>query len=369
MPIDSGFAVLTVLVLTAAAGYVWDDRRICTYVPGIVIMMALPAVLVNVGVLPLASSVYDAVFAYALPYSISLLLLGVDLRRVWRLCRPLAGIFAVMCVIAVVSVYVSRLFFDLGPDEPEIVPMMAGSYVGGVTNLLGVAEAIGLDRGVTATLMAVDNATASLYVLLVAPLAAWSGLHRHFPHSDPARYVESNAEESKLRMRGGTAVIAIALAGILTWAGLEAASALGIANYGLLLVAVLTVVAVTLLPVTVSEFDRTGLELGWWLMCLFLAALGSSLHVQAIIDHALSFLGFCVVALCFQLLVSVVAAWVLRKPLSEVLVNTVTISIGWPIGAAFARSFRWPWLAMPTLLLGAFAESAASLLGLGLPRF
>jgi uncharacterized membrane protein len=132
--------------LTGTAGFFfWLERatgwRVFQYVVPMIWIYTTPMLMRNLGVLPEASPVYDAVREYGLPSFIVLLLIGVDVGAAVRVMGKGVGVMLLGTAGVVVGGPVSYYFVHgwLDPEAWKGFGALAGSWIGGTANMAAVA--------------------------------------------------------------------------------------------------------------------------------------------------------------------------------------------------------------------------------------
>jgi hypothetical protein len=101
-PADS-WALWTTLIVCAAAGLRAEKTQIGAALSSPLVTMFIALVLVNVGVLPIEAPIYSAINKFLVPLAVPMLLLGADLRKVFRDTGSLLLAFMIGAVATMVS--------------------------------------------------------------------------------------------------------------------------------------------------------------------------------------------------------------------------------------------------------------------------
>lgn len=105
-PTDS-WGLWTTLLVCAAAGLRAEKTRVGAALSSPLVTMFISLVLVNVGVLPTDAPIYGAINKFLVPLAVPMLLLGADLRRVFRDTGSLLLAFMIGTVATVCSTIVA----------------------------------------------------------------------------------------------------------------------------------------------------------------------------------------------------------------------------------------------------------------------
>jgi len=145
--ITSEAGLLAVLSGVCAVFY-WLEKatrwRIFNYLPPLVFIYAVPAVLCNLGVLPATAPAHDALDQFALPIMLVLLLLEVDVVGTLRMMGRGVVVMAFGTLGVVLGAPVGLLLVKrwMDADAWKAFGSLAGSWVGGSANLAAVNNMI-----------------------------------------------------------------------------------------------------------------------------------------------------------------------------------------------------------------------------------
>ena len=172
--------IWTALLASASFGYYANRTQVGGALSGPVCAMLAGALLANVGVLPPpgphVSTIQTTVVSLATP----LLLLGADLRVVFRSTRRLLGAFCLgsvaTAVAASVSFYVlASAMHGVGsaPDGDgwKVAAALTAKNIGGGLNYVAVANTLGVSPGAFAAGITADN----FFALAYFPIVSWLG--------------------------------------------------------------------------------------------------------------------------------------------------------------------------------------------------
>ncbi|HLA39014.1 MAG TPA: DUF819 family protein, partial [Candidatus Glassbacteria bacterium] len=117
--------------------YKWGSR-----LSGPVVALIGGLAAANLGLIPIASPVYDAVWDYIVPLCIPLLLLKADLRKIWRETGRMMLMFNVSAVGTIVGAFAAAILVGrlVGTWLPEVGGIMTASYIGGAMNFLATVK-------------------------------------------------------------------------------------------------------------------------------------------------------------------------------------------------------------------------------------
>lgn len=364
-------ALLAMVCVSAAIGYAIDASRWGTRVPGIFIAVLIPMALTAGDVIPTVAPLYDVLGANLIPLAVALLLVGADLRRIYRVGGPLLLIFALACVATLAGVLIAGHLFDLGPDRAAISAVMAGTYIGGSTNLLAISQLVEWSSPSALSVAFAADAVGGLVFLAVIMLAPnLSGLRRILPSevmesARAGRSTTTPAESASLTLEG--LFLALALAAGIVAASFAIADLLGIRDSALLVISCVALLIGNLRP---EFFARTrGPEaLGTMCIYLFMPVIGAMTDLRTLTGTALEVVGFALSIVGIHLLLLAVATRFLRFDLAAVLIASNAAVLGPSTAAAMASSFHWRSLVAPGLMCGLLGGAIANFIGVAVYR-
>ena len=172
--------IWTALLASASFGYYANRTQVGGALSGPVCAMLAGALLANVGVLPPPGPHFSTIQTTVVSLATPLLLLGADLRVVFRSTRRLLGAFCLgsvaTAVAASVSFYVlASAMHGVGsaPDGDgwKVAAALTAKNIGGGLNYVAVANTLGVSPGAFAAGITADN----FFALAYFPVVSWLG--------------------------------------------------------------------------------------------------------------------------------------------------------------------------------------------------
>jgi uncharacterized membrane protein len=292
-------------VLTGVcAFFYWLEKatawRLFNYMPPLVFVYVVPAILTNVGVLPPKSPVSDAFDKLVLPMMLVLLLLELDVVSAVRVMGRgvVVMLFGTLGVVVGAPVGFVLVQSWLSSDGWKAFGALSGSWVGGTANLAAVAEMIEA-RDAERSLAVLGDTT--IYLIWLPILMASKGFAASFAHwtgvsDDRVANMEAAAAALPRAAHAATYrdflyLFALSLAA--TWISNVAAGPLaGLTPYlsastwRILLVTTLGI-GLSLTPLRRIPASR---ELGMALVLLYMAQMGATADLAGMKSQALPFL-------------------------------------------------------------------------------
>jgi uncharacterized membrane protein len=184
--ITSPLALAGVVALVVALAF-WLDRRVkpLSRIGASLLAIILGAILSNLGLVPSASPIYDAVGGPVTSLAIAWLLLSVNLSDLKEAGGPMVAAFGVAVIGTALGAAVGAFLFAgaFGEDTWKLAGTLTGTYSGGSVNFVSVGRGVGLPDRLFAGATAADNLTTGLWLgaSLMLPLA----LRKFYPTPIP----------------------------------------------------------------------------------------------------------------------------------------------------------------------------------------
>lgn len=357
---------------------------------GAIVALLGAMILANLGVIPIESPVYDAVWSYVVPLSIPLLLFQSNILKIWHESGRLLIIFLISAIGTVAGAIVSfSLLKDLIPGLPHIAAMISGSYTGGSVNFAALATRFDVPGETVSSAVVADNLLMAVYFLVLIALPAFGFFRNKFgtPHIDE---VESRDEADKtaaasywkrkeialndIALAVGTSFVIVAVSFKLA----EVSSNLipqdanifltilrAIIGDNYLMLTTLTLLLVTLIP---KYFERINgaQEIGTFLIYIFFVVIGVPASIPLIIQNAPLILLFAAIIVFINMLVSFSLGKLFKFDLEEIILSS-NANIGGPTtAAAMAISRGWTKLVGPILIVGTLGYIIGNYIGTAL---
>lgn len=367
--------VFAILCAAAALAEWLGNRGIGRRIGGILIVIALGAVLANTGVIPSSSNappLYGQVLTLAAPLSIFMLLMDVNLVSLKQAGGRMLGAFLIGSAATMTGVLCAFWLTDartwLGEFAGPISGMYVATYIGGSANFNAIATNYGVvnQAGLFAGANAVDNVATAVWLaaLLILPRAMHALLK--------TRQLDAVAEEAP----GATAaVVPLTLGSLTTLMALAFGSywlSLTLSNWtaglGARIPAILILTTLALLIAQLPALRRLGgaNTLGTYGAYLFLAVIGAYCDLGELAKlgklGALLML-FVTIAVFVHGLIVFAAGALLRLP-PEMMAIASCANIGGPTTVMpTARSLNRMDLLLPGILVGSLGNAIGTYAG------
>ena len=333
------FQILWVLTATIALSIALERSRFQRYLPGPILVLIIPCLLANAGILPSQSPVYDSIASIAIPFGVTLLLLRANLGEILRSSGKMLPVYLLGAFGVVVSVLLVGQAFHFD-GEVEIWSLLSALFIGSVVNVMATAQAIQADDTLVAAVIAANAIMAPAYlaVIMVLMRSKWIGRlvgrapgssQGEFTASATANTVEKEGVAPKPPM-GELAALLYALGAFIAVEWFAAWA--GIPNYSILLVTIVAVAVPNLYPAIRHRMSGAR-EIGMISMLMFIGVLSAQIDLGALGYFSLRIMGFVALALGLNIM-SLLLIGRLMKADPHVLFLASQAGVGGPTSTA-----------------------------------
>ena len=378
--ITAPWALLVTLVVTVALADWLGRKGIAAKLGSALIVILFGAILANIGAIPKASDggpVYDPIFEIIIPGSIFLVLLDVNLSALKRAGGTMVATFLVgalgVCVGVIAAFYMLPMDVILGNHAAPFAGMYAATYTGGSANFNAVAfayEIFGSGTEFVAALV-VDNVMTAIWLILLLPLPAiLARLDRFRQFDDESLTGQADqAESGSSRIDSLAVSVPVAMAAAAVFASGKLAS--WISEQGLPIPSILIVTTLALIAAQLPGVHRLRLAqpIGVWGMLLFLACIGASADLAALIEaRELGLVLFGFVTVVFVVHLAFLLAWGWWRRIDPVILAMASVTNIGGSSTAFvvSEANHREDLLLPGILVGALGSAIGTYIGFGL---
>jgi uncharacterized membrane protein len=357
-------ALLGICALAAGLERTAWGRRISG--AGIILLTALLAA--QFGVIPRSAPLYGTIWTYLVPLAIALFLLKADLIKVFTEGGRVLIAFLAGMAGTIAGAALAALIVDLGVNEARIAGVFAATYTGGSLNFVAVAEAVGLqDSSQLSAALAIDNIFGVGFILLLNLAAGWSLFQRWYgwraDRLGERLLPVEDADAGGASLFGLLSALAVSAAAVAVSDAVS--TALGIANYEMLVLTVIVTVLATLGRSVLAGLKGEDV-IAMMFMYLFFAIIGAGADLGEMLQAAPGM--FVMVGCIFVVhaLAVLAVGRLLKLNYAEMVTASLACIAGPPIAAAIAILFKWRNLVAPGILTGILGYVLGNFAGVGL---
>jgi uncharacterized membrane protein len=350
------------------AGIFWISelpalQKVFRITPAVIYCYFVPTLSTTVGIIPMASPVYEWMTRYLLPVALLLLMITVDLKSILKLGRTAlimvtAGAIGIMMGAQIAYVAFARW---LPPDGWKGLAALTGSWIGGTANMVAIAESVGTPDAIMGPIIVVDTVVGYGWMGVLLFLSAWQVLFDRRLQADTTALAETNKLLAELdthrqptQLRDIAIILGLGFAGAVLAVQLGAAlPALGdptIISHTTWAVLIVVTGGLLLSFTPVRNLEEVGAsKVGYAALYLLLTAIGAQGNLMEVLSApAFFFAGVLVITI--HVAVMLVVARVIRAPFFFVATGSVA-NIGGAGTAPIVASVYHPAMAPVGLLM------------------
>ncbi|MDN7124889.1 DUF819 family protein [Pseudidiomarina sp. 1APP75-32.1] len=376
---DNTLALLACLLLIVYIGYISEKTRFGQALSAPLIILLLSFIIGNSGILPSKAPLYGVIQGILVPLAIPLLLFSADLRLVFRESKRMVWAFLLATVFTIIGALIGSGLISMGAAEPQLVGILAASYIGGSANFVATSQAVGFtDSSLYTAALTADALGAMFFLTLLMSLPAIRPIARHFqeraaptdpPPPKPARAAlasEAGADQEGQPSSESGVVLAVLLSATICALGMLVATWLPFAGAFIIAITVLSLMLANFAPSKMKAKIHFDYSLGTLFMYVFFATIGLGADLGAMVGAALPMLAFLAILVLVHivLLVWLGARW--RFTLAEMMIASSACILGPAAAAALAASKGWRHLVTPGMLVGVLGYAVATFIGITL---
>ena len=339
-----------------------------------VVCTLLGITLANLGVIEHTGPVHEAVFTFAIPYAIVLVIMGTNLRELASAGRPLLIAYGAACLGSLVGGVVAGATMAgwVGAETWKLSGAFSAAFAGGGMNFTAVGQGLDIDPSTFAAAALADNLSTVPYLLLqvwLAGILATLFLRRSRLGASLDAVAEKSGEETDeeaMRRRWTDAEINItdiAILGSLPLVALWLARILGEIYPVIPEVLWLTTMALIVAQLPWVRKLRGAEVLSYFALHIFFIVLGAASVLGMVFEAGIPIFTFMIVIIAIHVVVAYGLGWLARVDLPTVSIASQA-AIGGPGSAlAIGMAMKWHRLVAPAVIVGIFGYALGNYLG------
>jgi len=169
-------------------------RKVFKFAPPIIFAYFVPTLSTTFGITPAVSPVYDWMSRFLLPVALLLLMITVDVGSILRLGRTTLVMMLAGTLGIVIGGPVAYLVFGrfLPPTAWQGMAALSGSWIGGTSNMVAVAESVGASSATLGPIIVVDAVMSFGWMGVLLFLSAYQARFDRWNRADTAVLEEAN---------------------------------------------------------------------------------------------------------------------------------------------------------------------------------
>ena len=335
-----------------------------------VVCTLLGIALANMGVIAHTGPMHDAVFTFAIPYAIVLVIIGTDMRELTNAGRPMLIAYGAACFGSLVGGVASGAMMAawVGPETWKLAGAFSAAFAGGGMNFAAVGQGLEMDASTFSAAAVADNlstvpyllAQVGLFGILSAAFLSRSGV------GASASEAVGEADEEAMRRRWTDTelnITDIAILGALPLLALWTARLLSGYLPAIPEVLWLTTMALVAAQLPWARKLRGAEVLSYFALHIFFIVLGAASVLSEVAQAGLPIFSFMIALLVIHVVVAYGIGWFARVDLATVLIASQA-AIGGPGSAlAIGMAMKWHKLVAPAVIVGIFGYALGNYLG------
>lgn len=372
----SSSTLLAIMAITVALGfYLQRFKGFKTLGPALIVII-ISIILANLKVVPFEAEVYGVIAEYAIPLSIALMLLSVDLKLMAKLSKkPIIAIVLAALSVSIVTLIAGIIFAPMIDEGWKIAGMFIGTYTGGSSNLTAIGYGLDAAPITFAAANAADYVIGipTLILMFAFPAIATKSkwFNKVWPHTLSSLELEGGEAESEdaflenkrwsiqdiawcFALAFGIGAIATALAVFFPESFQSAAR--------ILLITTIAVIVAQFKPV---KKLKGNMDLGMFTALFFLTTIGYMVNIKDFVGSTLAIALFCLVVIVFSLIVHALLCRLFKIEYQYVIIAIIASIADGPTSALAAASANWRALISLAVVLGVIGMVLGNYLGIG----
>lgn len=353
-------SILAVMTSMIALGfYLQRYKAIKSLGPALTIII-MGIILSNLKVVPVSTELYGTISTYAIPVSMTIMLMSVDLKEMTKLSRePLIAIFVAVLTVSIMAFLFGLVFAEKISEGWKVAGMFVGTYTGGSANLTAIGTGLNVSRQTLAAANAADYVIGVPTLIFMFALPAILKNSKKFKKLWPYHVEESELEdcqneefmESKewsikdiawmLAIGFVVTEVSTILAGYFNSSFSSAAR--------ILLVTTISIIIAQLKPV---KKLKGNLDLGLFVALFFLYTIGFSVDIKEFLGSTFTITLYCFSIIFASFVFHLGITRLLKIKYQYVILSIVGAIADGPTSALVAASAKWNSLVSVAVVMG-----------------
>ncbi|HGS9630045.1 TPA: DUF819 domain-containing protein [Clostridioides difficile] len=353
-------SILAVMTSMIALGfYLQRYKAIKSLGPALTIII-MGIILSNLKVVPVSTELYGTISTYAIPISMTIMLMSVDLKEMTKLSRePLIAIFVAVLTVSIMAFLFGLVFAEKISEGWKLAGMFVGTYTGGSANLTAIGTGLNVSRQTLAAANAADYVIGVPTLIFMFALPAILKNSKKFKKLWPYHVEESELEdcqneefmESKewsikdiawmLAIGFVVTEVSTILAGYFNSSFSSAAR--------ILLVTTISIIIAQLKPV---KKLKGNLDLGLFVALFFLCTIGFSVDIKEFLGSTFTITLYCFSIIFASFVFHLGITRLLKIKYQYVILSIVGAIADGPTSALVAASAKWNSLVSVAVVMG-----------------
>lgn len=353
-------SILAVMTSMIALGFYLQRYKAIKSLGQALTIIIMGIILSNLKVVPVSTELYGTISTYAIPVSMTIMLMSVDLKEMTKLSRePLIAIFVAVLTVSIMAFLFGLVFAEKISEGWKVAGMFVGTYTGGSANLTAIGTGLNVSRQTLAAANAADYVIGVPTLIFMFALPAILKNSKKFKKLWPYHVEESELEdcqneefmESKewsikdiawmLAIGFVVTEVSTILAGYFNSSFSSAAR--------ILLVTTISIIIAQLKPV---KKLKGNLDLGLFVALFFLCTIGFSVDIKEFLGSTFTITLYCFSIIFASFVFHLGITRLLKIKYQYVILSIVGAIADGPTSALVAASAKWNSLVSVAVVMG-----------------
>jgi uncharacterized membrane protein len=372
--LNSTTSLLAVMFMTISVGLYLSKRKPFTSFGPAIIVIIIGILLSNLRIVPTWADVYGVMFEYAIPLSVAIMLLNVDLSGMLKLSKQplLAMLFAVISVS--VAAFVGGILMAGKISEGwKIAGMFVGTYTGGSSNLTAIGKALEASPDAFAAANAADYVVGipSLVFLMSAPalMKASKWFNKVWPYKLTDEELELEGGHDFMQSKEWSINDIAWLFGI-GFAIVFAATALA-KLFPAQFASTMQIILITTISIIAAQFKgvkqlRGKMDLGLYVALFFLVIIGFMVDVRQFFSSTISISIYCAIVILGSLSLHLFLCRLAKIKYQYVGISIMASIADGSSAAMMAVAGKWESIISIAVVLGIIGNAVGNYVGISI---
>lgn len=353
-------SILAIMTAMVALGFYLQKYKVTKSLGPALTIIIMGIILSNLKVVPVSAELYGTISTYAIPVSMTIMLMSVDLKEMTKLSRePLIAIFVAVLTVSIMAFLFGLVFAGEISEGWKVAGMFVGTYTGGSANLTAIGTGLNVSRQTLAAANAADYVIGVPTLIFMFALPTILKNSKKFQKLWPYHVEESELEdcqneefmESKewsikdiawmLAIGFVVTEVATVLSGYFSSSFSSAAR--------ILLVTTISIIIAQLKPV---KKLRGNLDLGLFVALFFLCTIGFSVDIKEFLGSTFTITFYCFSIIFASFVFHLLVTRMLKIKYQYVILSIVGAIADGPTSALVAASAKWNSLVSVAVVMG-----------------
>ncbi|HBL6702521.1 TPA: DUF819 family protein [Clostridioides difficile] len=353
-------SILAVMTSMIALGfYLQRYKAIKSLGPALTIII-MGIILSNLKVVPVSTELYGTISTYAIPVSMTIMLMSVDLKEMTKLSRePLIAIFVAVLTVSIMAFLFGLVFAEKISEGWKVAGMFVGTYTGGSANLTAIGTGLNVSRQTLAAANAADYVIGVPTLIFMFALPAILKNSKKFKKLWPYHVEESELEdcqneefmESKEWSIKDIAWM-LAIGFVVTEVSTILAGYFNSSFSSAARILLVTTISIIIAQLKTVKKLKGNLDLGLFVALFFLCTIGFSVDIKEFLGSTFTITLYCFSIIFASFVFHLGITRLLKIKYQYVILSIVGAIADGPTSALVAASAKWNSLVSVAVVMG-----------------